>query len=61
MGVQGWVLFGVVVLALLLVVLRNRRPDVRDRYDRWGVGHGSFSGRTAGWFGDDGSTADPRP
>lgn len=41
-------------MAVLSAVARSRDPEVRRRYDRWGVGHGGYSSRAAGWFGGDG-------
>lgn len=53
MEIAAWLVLGLLCGAVVSAVLHGRDPEVRRRYDRWGVGHGSYSGRTAGWFGGD--------
>ena len=53
MGTAAWLVLVVLGAAVLVAVLHSRSPEVRRRHDRWGVGHGGYSGRAAGWFGGD--------
>ena len=53
MEIGAWLVLGILAAGALSGVLRGRDPDVRRRYDRWGVRHGRYSGRSAGWFGGD--------
>ena len=58
MTTAAWIVLALFVVVVLAVVLRSRDPEVRRRYDRWGVGHGGYSGRVSGWTGGDAGSAD---
>lgn len=53
MTTASWIVLVLFTLVVLAVLLWSRRPEVRRRYDRWGVGHGHYSSRAAGWTGGD--------
>lgn len=53
MDMAAGVVLVLIVTSVVAAVVRGRDPEVRARYDRWGVGHGRFSGRVRGWTGAD--------
>ena len=53
MDVASWTVLALLAAAVLVAVLLDVDPEVRRHYDRWGTGHGRWSGSARGWFGSD--------